>query len=42
MPGERELLAFGEGVADVDGAVVVQADDVARERFLAPARDRRP
>ena len=32
--GERELLAFGEGVADVDRAVVVQADDVARERFV--------
>jgi hypothetical protein len=29
--GERELLALGEGVADIDGAVVVQADDVARE-----------
>ena len=27
--GEGELLALGERVADVDGAVVVQADDVA-------------
>ena len=27
--GEGQLLAFGEGIADVDGAVVVQADDVA-------------
>ena len=35
--GERELLALGEGVADVDGAVVVQADDVAREGFLGRA-----
>ena len=40
--GEGELLAFGEGVADVDGAVVVQADDVAREGFVRGLRDPRP
>src|SRR3984885_15312979 len=28
--GEGEPLALGEGIADVDGAVIVQADDVAR------------
>ena len=26
---EGEILAFGEGVADVDGAVIVQTDDIA-------------
>ena len=31
--GERQRLAFGEGVADGDGAVVVDADHVARERL---------
>ena len=34
---EGELLALGEGVADVDGAVVVQADDVAGEGFVRGA-----
>ncbi len=32
--GETHVLAGGEGVADLDGAVVVQADDVAAEGFF--------
>ena len=40
--GEGELLALGEGVADVDGAVVVQADDVAGEGLVGGLRDPRP
>src|SRR5690606_11614114 len=32
--GEAHVLAGGEGVADLDGAVVVQADDVAAVGFL--------
>ena len=32
--GERQPLALSEGVADVDGAVVVQPDDVARVGLL--------
>ena len=31
---EAQRLAFGEGVADLDGAMVVQADDVAGIGFL--------
>src|SRR5690606_37233843 len=31
--GEHEALAFGEAVADVDRAVIVQADDVAGKRL---------
>src|SRR5262249_20737778 len=33
-PGESERLALREAVADVDRAVVVQADDVARVSFV--------
>src|SRR5690606_2729771 len=32
--GETEVLAFGEGIADLDGAVVVQAEDVAGIGFF--------
>ncbi len=32
--GEAQHFAFGEGVTDLDGAVVVQADDVASIRFF--------
>ena len=40
--GERQLLAFGEGVADVDRAVVVQADDVAGEGLVGLLSGRPP
>src|SRR4051812_31642778 len=36
MP-ERELLALGERVADVDRTVIVQADDVTGERLVGRA-----
>jgi hypothetical protein len=42
--GELEVLALGEGVADADGPVVVQADDVPREGLLGhpvPGEERR-
>lgn len=36
--GKRQLFAFGEAVADLDVAVVRDADDVAACRLLPPVR----